>query len=227
MKFNKRHLFFIVSFSFIALLNACKEEIPVLPTISISDDYAAYTAFDSASYWIYERKLPEPAIDTLRIIHAWPERRYNTDATTNGYYYNAHDLHMSSKILGITMGEIAVSTQDDSIIMNGHYRIYFENSRYFSIFIPRYPFGEVQYLGINEGNYTNVALINNLLVNGKSYQDVYHTHIVDYMNAPDTAFLDFYLAKNHGLVKYQRSTLNNQSIELWELLSDELIPLER
>lgn len=217
----------IMASLFYFLFSACRQEIPELPTISVTDAFASYTTFDSASYWVYERKLPEPGIDTIAIYQVWKDRRFHQDATTDGYFYNSYELFMESKGIGMIKGEIAVGTEADSIIMNGHYRIYFDNDRYFSIFIPRYPLGEVQFLGVNEGNYTNVALHDNMIVNGKTYQDVYHTHIVDYKNSPDTAFLEFYLAKDHGMIKYERRTNMDDSVEVWELKSDQLIPIPR
>ena len=68
-QFTKYFIGFAALISYI--LSGCREEITELPSLRITDEFAAYTAFDSASYWVYERKLPEPAIDTLKINQVW------------------------------------------------------------------------------------------------------------------------------------------------------------
>lgn len=193
----------------------------------ISPEFKAYVAFDSSSFWIYKREnVASEILDTVKIYQVFRDRRFHSDVTTSGYYYDAIEMFYHSSLTGLTKGEIAVSTPYGNSKINDLYRIYFNNNRYFSILMPKYPFGETQLLGVNEGNFTNVALLNSLMINGRVYSEVYHTHIVDYKNAPDTAFLDFYIAKNHGLVKYTILQPGQNVNDSWVLKDFRLIPIE-
>jgi hypothetical protein len=204
-----------------------KEKPEPYPVREISAEFKDYIAFDSSSYWIYKKEnVISEILDTVKIYQVFRDRRFHSDATTSGYYYDALEMFYKSSLTGITKGEIAIGTPYGNSTMNDLYRLYFNNGRYFSILIPKYPFGETQLLGVNEGNYTNVALLNNFLINGKVYSEVYHTNVVDYKNAPDTAFMDFYIAKNHGLVKYTILQPGQNINDSWVLKDFRLIPIE-
>ncbi|MBS4062343.1 MAG: hypothetical protein KG029_18250 [Bacteroidetes bacterium] len=192
----------------------------------ISPAFKDYVAFDSSSYWVYKKENASGVFDTVKIYQVWNDRRFHSDITTTGYYYDAIEMFYKSSLTGLTKGEIAVGAPYQNSTMNELYRVYFNNGRYYRILIPKYPFGETQLLGVNEGNFTNVALLNSLMINGRVYSDVYHTHIVDYKEAPDTTFMNYYVAKNYGLVKYSKLQPGKNIDETWVLQDSKLKPIE-
>lgn len=192
----------------------------------ISPEFKDYVAFDSSSYWVYKKENASGVFDTVKIYQVWNDRRFHSDITTTGYYYDAIEMFYKSSLTGLTKGEIAVGAPYQNSTMNELYRVYFNNGRYYRILIPKYPFGETQLLGVNEGNFTNVALLNNFMINGRVYSEVYHTHIVDYKEAPDTTFMNYYVAKNYGLVKYSKVQPGKNIDETWVLQDSNLKPIE-
>jgi hypothetical protein len=192
----------------------------------ITPEFKDYVAFDSSSYWIYKKENTSNVFDTVRIYQVWKDRRFHIDVTTTGYYYDAIEMFYNSSLTGFTKGEIAATAPYQNSTMNELYRLYFNSGRYFSILMPKYPFGETQLLGVNEGNYTNVELLANKQINGRVYTEVYHTNIVDYKEAPDTTYMDYYLAKNFGLVKYTIVQPGKNINESWVLQDSNLKPIE-
>ncbi|MBU2558022.1 MAG: hypothetical protein KJ578_09620 [Bacteroidetes bacterium] len=178
------------------------------PIISeVSATFKSYTVFDTNSFWVYRNQL-NSKIDTLTVSDLYMERRFHNPLNSNpGFYYNAYELLYLSDEIGIVRGEVTGGYADDATdSLPENYRIYFQNGRYFSILTPKYTIGEEQLLGINEGNYTNVAFYNNFELDGRAYSGVYQVLIKDYFNENDTSYLHFYLAKNVGIIRYQRYT---------------------
>ena len=147
---------------------ACTKQQSEAPTFRISEEFAAFTAFDSASFWVYQRVLPSALTDTVKIYQINHEQRFYQDNHTSGYYYQAFDQLINYKDIEFTKAEISVTMPADSEVMNGLYRIYFTSGRYYSVFVPHYPLGEIQHLGENEGDYTNVSFFENLTIGEKN-----------------------------------------------------------
>lgn len=178
----------------------------------ISDEFKQYTAFDSSSYWIYQKTSPGiPIIDTVRVIKVNYDRRFHYDVTTDGFFYDAYELTLTSKLIGFTKSEVTAGTAYEGSTMNENYRVYLNNGRYFSIFTPKYPRGEVQHLGAAEGDYTNLGFSNQMDINGRRYTDVYHTRVVDNPGDPAEAVMEFFFAKDFGLVMYTKKQQLNDS----------------
>jgi hypothetical protein len=178
----------------------------------ISEEFKQYTAFDSASYWVYQKTASGiPIIDTIRVIKVNSDRRFHYDVTTDGFYYDAYELSLTSKYIGFTKSEVTAGTAYQGSTMNENYRVYLNNGRYFSIFTPKYPRGEVQHLGQAEGDYTNVGFSSQMTINGRQYTDVYHTRVVDNPGNPAEAVMEFYFAKDFGLVMYTKKQQLNDS----------------
>lgn len=206
---------------------ACMRE-PIDPyrVEKISKAFRAYSAFDSLSYWVYYKQgAAVNNIDTVHVTRVLLDRRFHIDDTyPNGYYYDAIEMQLSSKLTGIIKSEVSVGPAYNGSTNNENLRIYFNNGRYYRILIPKYPDGEIQFLGPEEGNYMNIGKIPSMNIINKTYTDIYHTRIVDYKDAPDTTIWNFYLAKNYGLVRFTRVQQTKQINDIWELYESNLIP---
>jgi len=199
--------------------NSDKFQPPIIH--EISDEFKSYASFDSASFWVYQNDQ-NLLLDTVKIVKIITDKRFHVDQTSKpGFYYNAIEMFFNSSAIGFSKAELtAGSKYDETTTMSENYRLYFENGRFLSIFTPKYPFGNTQLLGINEGNYTNIMMHDTLFVNEKKYFDVYETSVKDYHDGNDTVFMKFYIAKNYGLVRMSKSSTS--ITESWSLFNSSL-----
>ncbi len=188
----------------------------------ISQKFKAYTVFDSSGYWVY-RNEKNSQVDTVSILGYYTERRYNNPVgSTPGFYYESYFYFFESNATGIKSGEITGGySEDQSVEMNESYRIYFDNDRYYTIFTPKYTLDSVIRLGINEGNYSNVAYYPALAVGNGNYTDVYESSVIDYKNAPDTMYMRYFMAKYYGLIRFTKKS--NEVDEDWILIGSNLV----
>ncbi|HMM12549.1 MAG TPA: hypothetical protein PKE03_10695 [Bacteroidales bacterium] len=199
----------------------------------IDSVFRKYTAFDSLSFWIYLKTTtgdPTANRDTVRVLRTFKDKRFHSDEISpNGFYYQAIESTLSSRFTGLTKYELSVGKVFGNTSASDNFRLFFNNGRYYRALITNTPFGQELLLGINEGNYTTVEKIPSLTLQGRVYTDVFHTKVVDYQNAPDTAYFDFWVAKNYGLIRYQllRPQSTPPVIDNWELVSSNLIPYTR
>lgn len=210
---------------FVLLISACTKSntFQPAPYNSVSDAFKQYTLFDTNSYWVFRNDLTLQT-DTLTLTEYYTEKRFDTDPETQkGFSYEAFLLTYTSKDLGIIKSEItAGAKQSTELVMYENLRIYFNTGRYFSILTPRYPMNETQLLGINEGNYTNLAFMDEFVLNDITYSKVFKTSVKDYQIGNDTMFMEYYLADGVGLIKY---TATNSVTNLsWSLLQSNAIP---
>lgn len=190
-------------------------------THEISDEFKSYAVFDSASFWVYKHDQSQIK-DTVSIIKVLTDKRYHVDQTgAPGYYYNAIEMIYKSTANSFTKGEISAgSLYDENTTMSENYRLYYESGRFFSVFTPKYPIGQTQLLGINEGNYTNFAFHNSFYVNEVQYDSVFETTIHDYHDGNDTVFMHYFVARHFGII---RMTKKSSTIdESWSLISSSL-----
>ncbi|MBS4056599.1 MAG: hypothetical protein KGZ82_04705 [Bacteroidales bacterium] len=216
----------LISLSFfILLISACSKSntFQPAPYNSVSDAFKQYSLFDTNSYWVFRNDLTLQK-DTLTLTDFYSEKRFHTNPVTQkGYSYEAFLVTYTSKHIGIIKSEItAGEEQSTAEMMYENYRIYFNTGRYFSILTPMYPMNETQLLGINEGNYTNLAFMDEFVLNDITYSKVYKTSVKDYHDGTDTMFMEYYLADGVGLIKY---TATNSATNLsWSLLQSNAIP---
>lgn len=203
------------------LISACvKNNDPIQqpPHHPISNEYRLYSAFDTNSYWVFQESQ-SGMIDTLRVVSVKNERRFHSDNTTDesGFHYDAMEIGFESGDLGIVRSEITAGHEmSDASMLHESLRIYFRSGRYFRILMPRFSIGETQLLGEQEGNYTNLNFYESFTLNDRNYEAVYHTSVVDYLNAPDTVYMAFHIARHYGLIKF---TANGPDTSLdWSLL---------
>ncbi len=194
----------------------------VTPINPISDQFKLYAAFDTNSYWVYQNEA-NTSVDTIRVRSVLRDTRVHFDnTTTEGYRYEAMEIGFESGTTGIIRTELIAGFQAPTVDqMNESLRIHFRNGRYFRIFMPKYPVGETQLLGINEGNYTNLGQFGTYELNGSSYTDVFHTEVKDYHSGADTVRLTFFLARNFGLIEYKIDQPDGSS-EHWTLLEADI-----
>jgi hypothetical protein len=218
----------IAALSAAILMTSCLKQddvYQVSPVNSISDAFKQYSAFDTNSYWVYQNELSKE-LDTARVFSVLADTRHHTDIKNpEGFRYEALEIKYRSGETGIVRTEITAGykpSTDES--MNESLRLYFANGRYFRILMPQYPMGQTQLLGINEGNYTNLALMDNYTLNDKNYESVFHTQVKDYQNGNDTVVLEFFLASGYGLIKYRIQAAD--TIAEWTLVDAGPIILE-
>lgn len=219
MKLFKIFLFLVP----LAAFTYCTKTSDFNPTTieGISQKFKSYTVFDSSSYWVY-RNEKNSQIDTVSVLGYYTERRYNDPVgNTPGFYYESYFYFFESSETGIVSGEVTGGyAENDTIEMNESYRIYFNDDRYFTIFTPKYPIDSIIRLGINEGNYMNIAYYPTLAVGNGNYTEVYESSIVDYKNAPDTMYMRYFMAKDYGLIRYTKKS--NEVDEDWILIGSNL-----
>lgn len=204
------------------LSSACEknsDSIQRPPHHPISNEFKLYSAFDTNSYWVFQ-EARSGMIDTLRVISVMSERRFHKDNTTDekGFRYDAMEIGFESGDLGIVRSEITAGHQvSDTSVLYENLRIYFRSGRYYRILMPRFSMGDTQLLGEQEGHYTNLNFYESFTLNDRNYEAVYHSSVVDYLNAPDTVYLEFHIARHYGLIKY---TANWPDTSLdWSLLN--------
>lgn len=218
---------YVVLVCLILVGSACiRQELDPYRVEQISDEFRAYSAFDSLSYWVYRKEgAAVNNVDTVAVAYVLKDRRFHIDDTDpDGYLYDAIEMYTASKLTGIIKYDITVGTPHNGSTSNENLRIYFSNGRYYRVLIPKYPNGEIQFLGPEEGNYMNIEKIASMNIFNKTYTEIYHTRIVDYKDAPDTTIWNFYLAKNYGLVRFTRVQQTKQINDIWELYESNLIP---
>ncbi|MBK9290327.1 MAG: hypothetical protein IPM52_01635 [Bacteroidetes bacterium] len=218
----------------IAVLHSCgTEDLRPAQVFEIDPVFREYAAFDSTSYWIYVKTTTDASVgrfDTVRVLRTYKDKRFHSDATTpQGFYYQAIESVLHSKFTGMSKFELTVGKIFGQSSASDNLRVYFNNGRYYRVLITNTPFGEELLLGINEGNYTTIEKIPSLDIQGKTYSEVYHTKVVDYQNAPDTAYFDFWIARNYGIVRYKlyRPKSEPVVIDNWELLDSYVVPYTR
>ncbi len=221
----------LIFFAVILIIHSCKVDDLRPPEVyEIDQDFRQYTAFDSLSFWIYLKTTtgdPTSNRDTVRVLRTFKDKRFHSDIINpQGFYYQAIESVLSSRFTGLTKYELTVGKVYGNNSASDNFRIYFNNGRYYRALITNVPFGEELLLGINEGNYTSVEKIPSLNIQGRNYADVYHTKVIDYQGAPDTAYFDFWIARNYGMIRYQlhRPRSTPQVIDNWELVESNLIP---
>ncbi len=217
MKMHKIVYFFLAAI----LISACvknNEPLPQPPHHPISDEFRLYAAFDTNSYWVFQ-EAETGIVDTLRVVSVTTERRFHQDNTTDetGFHYDAMNISFESDELGFVRYEITAGSQEsDATMMYESLRAYFSSGRYFRMLMPRFANGDTQLLGEQEGNYTNLERIESYALNDRSYEEVFHTSVVDYLNAPDTVYMEFFIARQYGLIRYTADGPNT-SID-WSLM---------
>jgi len=190
------------------LTNSCNKRVTPIPTYNITNEFKSYCLFQPGSNWDY---YSSELNDTVKInlSELTEDEWYNNVGEI--YNYEAIDMYFSNNDLGFYMIEItAGSTLDAVNPMNSLMRIFFDNGDYRLVFDAKYPLGEEQIVGQQEGVYENVEILPSMELHGNTYSDVYHTRVTDFYNQGFGDF-DFYIAKNHGLIK-MRNIVNNDTI---------------
>jgi len=174
----------------------------------MTDEFKSYCLFQPGSSWDYYSSALNDTV-TLNLSELTEDVWYNNFGEK--YNYEAFDMFFNTNDLGFYVIEItAGSTLNAVNPMNSLMRIFFDSGDYRLVFDARYPLGEEQIVGQQEGVYENVEILSSMDLHGNAYSDVYHTRVTDYYNQGFGDF-DFYIAKNYGLIK-MRNIVNNDTI---------------
>ncbi len=203
-----------IIFVFILFTNSCTKKVVTIPYYSMTDEFKSYCLFQTGSSWDYYNSKADDTV-TINITELLEDVWYNNVGEL--YNYEAVNMIFTSNNLGISVLEVTGGSTLNAVNpMNSLMRIFYDNGEYRLVFDAKYPIGEEQIIGEQEGVYENVEFITTMELHGNTYSDVYHTRITDYYNQGFGDY-DFYIAKNFGIIK-MRNIVNNDTI-LTELIS--------
>ncbi len=189
----------------------------ITPYYTVSDDFANYCWFKTGSYWVFQNDSTLLS-DTIKVIDVLDSKRFHNQG--EAFNYQAIELYTNVNTFNITKHEITAGTYDANLDeMNSLLRIYKNDGSYHLAFLPEYPVGEEINLGDQIGTYSNIEIIDIFNLNNLTYNDVYHTRVKVTIN--NTAEYNYWIAKNHGLIK-ATSTIDDQTSSI-SSKSDHLI----
>ena len=217
MKF-RYFLGILVLTGFVFFQSCDKTEYIPPPHYTFSDEFKTYALFEPDSKWEYQGTEFEGTTEVL--INGIGEHKW-TNSFGEEYTYDAIDMYAVDNEANILMIELtAQSNLNATTSMVAQMWLFYSNGDYRLVFAPQYPMGEEQLLGEHEGKYVNVEIIPSYTLGNNTYSDVYHTRVTDYLESGYGDF-DFYIAKNHGLVKMLN--VNDGDTTILELVSSSLI----
>lgn len=192
----------------ILFTNSCGTKSTAKPHYKMTDEFKLYCMFQPESSWQYYNSLLN---DTTTIILNTLKKDIWHNNVGESYSYEAVNMFFIANSLGISTIQLtAGSTVNSTNPMNSLMRIFYDNGDYRLVFDAKYPLGEEQIIGENEGIYENVEVISNMELHGHTYSNVYHTRITDFYNQGFGDY-DFYIAKYYGIIK-MRNIVNNDTI---------------
>jgi hypothetical protein len=198
---------FIFGIYFLLFLPSChKTTSPGTPKPDY--DFSAiskeYIYFDLGSKWTYQDDSTMQK-SVVEIFSSNEEIRTSAGGgTAPQYTYRAYWMWYSANNVNMQKGEgFASNFNVSESIPNSAERIYFINGEYKIAFAPFYPVGTEIDLGGKEGIFVNKNFMQSMTLNGKTYNEVYHSITKDYnQSPPDTIYYHFYFARNYGMIKY-------------------------
>lgn len=224
----KPHTAFLLILTLFMFQSCTKEQSPPSQRdeYHISNEFKRYTAFQKGSYWVYQLLNTESTIiDTVWVEGTKFENRIHTLGSVQ-YFYDAIELTLSSKEIGLIKGEITSGPALSPGQKAETYRVYFNDGKYLSVFIPYHPLDSLVHLGGVEGDYSNMAFSSQLAINQKLYNDVYETRIISEPGTAQSVMHEYFFAKDVGCVKFSYQSAGQPTKEEWVLVSSTLIPLE-
>ncbi|HFB61843.1 MAG TPA: hypothetical protein ENJ69_02550 [Bacteroidetes bacterium] len=190
----------------VLVFGACNTKKNADPYYKISDEFKQYCLFQKQSEWTYQNDSTG-ALYSLNISDISSYIAFHSPDNTGGpYSFDVIDMIFDTATrLDIFKGSITAGNPTTGTgTMTDLYWLFFKNGNYLLAFAPGYPMGEEQRLGDNPGFYTNVELLPDFSLNGKSYSDVYHTQVRKTEGTSDTVNYQFYFARHYGLIKWTR-----------------------
>ncbi len=209
----------ILMFGLIFIQSCTDDEDEPLGYYTISDEFKSYTLFKANSYWVYENEK-NSTVDTIVIDSILSYIGVNGLDPDNNvkYKYKAFESFIKNpNIMDYNKWEIsATNNSRKQNNMTALFRLYFSDS-YYIVFQPFFNFGEIIHIGGISGDYQNVELIQAFNVGGTIFNNVYHTRTYDSIIPDQPRMLDFYVAKNYGIVRQEIKTQTDTVI--WNLIS--------
>ena len=189
----------------------------------ISDQFKQYCLFQKQSNWTYQNDSTK-SLHNLSVSGISSYIGFHSPNNVAGAYsYDAVDMvYDTTTDLNIVKSTInAGNPSSGSGKMHDLYWLFYKNGNYLLAFAPGFPIGVGQRLGNNPGFYTNIQLLKSFKLNGKTYTDVYHTHVKKTEGTTDTIYYQFYFAPHYGLIKWTRRV--NNHIASYSLVKSNLI----
>lgn len=204
---------------------SCKPETEKIEEyFTISDEFKSYTYFKKGSYWVYQN-INSKQKDSISIDSAVTYLGVNgLDLDDNEpFKYDAiEEFFKGSEEMNYWKWEIAASnTATGSSYLNELLRLYFKNGMYHIILYPRVSSGEEVIFGGKDGTYETVGKLGSYTVNGVTYEEVYHTRVLDTYTQEESYVYDFYIAKNFGIIRQVIS--NKGNTDTWDLIKSNII----
>jgi hypothetical protein len=170
------------------------------PDYDISQLSKDYVVFEQGSKWTYQ----DDSTLQKSVVEVYSSSEEIRTSSNPPYTYRAKWMWYAANNVNLQRGEVFASNFNvGETIPNSAERIYFMDGHYKIAFAPFYPVGSPIMLGGEEGIFINKELLPTMTLNGKTYNEVYHSVSEDLQQeAPDTVFYHFYIAKNYGLIKY-------------------------
>lgn len=203
--------------------SSCNKLISNDPYYKISDQFKQYCQFQKQSTWTYQNDSTQ-SLHNISVSDISSSIGFHSpDNVTGAYSFGIVDMiYDTTTDLNIVKGSInAGNPSTGSGEMHDLYWLFYKNGNYLLAFAPGYPIGVEQRLGNNPGFYTNIQLLKSFKLNGKTYTDVYHTHVKKTEGTPDTVNYQFYFAPHYGLIKWTRRV--NSDIASYSLVRSDLI----
>jgi len=185
----------------------------------VSSEFKSYALFDDGSTWTYKKQgTGETAVTSIDSTLSYMGVN-GLDDDLSDYKYDAYEqfIHQPNP-LNFRKWEVSATNQTEiNSKMTSLLRLFFTD-RYYIVLQPNYYFGDTIHLGKNEGDYVNVEFLPQFTVGEHNFSSVYHSKTYDSLNEPRT--LDFYVAKNYGIIRQEIRTQNDSII--WNLTSWEI-----
>lgn len=190
---------------------------------SISDKFKEYSLFQSGSMWVYQNEL-SGILDTVIVdsIDTYIGY-YGLDEYKNEIYkYEAIDIFLLSDT-NINYEKLELSGNNSTVGENGMNEVFrlYENADYRRVFAPEQDIGVIYNYGGRTGYYQNVEFLNSYSISGHTFNNVFHSKLIDSTNINEIINYHYYIAKNYGIIR-QEKYQNNDSI-IWNLHDWEII----
>ncbi len=178
------------------------------PYYKVTPEFKNFCYFNAGSEWTYQN-------DSTGVPFKIRVNRINTfvgfqvqNPSTPSYSFDVIEMLLDSNNVHMTKESIfATNIHSDTSRMNDLYRIFYSDSTFTLAFAPQYPLRKTQILGGMEGLYTNMEILPYYLVQGKKYDNVYHSQdqfpkFINGSQTNDSITMNFYIAEHYGIIKW-------------------------
>lgn len=205
---------------FLIIVSSCSEDLDKseITLQKISTEYKTYTLFESGSQWIYRE---ETSGDTSKILidSVVSYIGVNQSGLNNqiDFQYEAFEMFIDQdNNMGFRKYEIAATKEKkEASDMTSLLRLFLDN-KYHTVFQPCFPFGDTVEIGTVSGNYINLGFYQNYSIGEHTFNEVYHTKVLDAFNPAGSETMELLFSPGVGIINFKRTT--NQGSQNWNLI---------